>query len=188
MTRIILRALNAPLLIFFVAIGVALQSSLFSSWPLMYFQPDVVLLIVVWCALRRKFEEGGIITLLIANLNEIHSAAPQGLHLISYMAVFLLVRGASRFLVIPSLFSYAMLTSFSSMAWKLVSLLVLYLLGTSANQWKHTVTYLFIGAAVEGVFSLWVYRWLERFDWVTFKNARAEHAMDEELQLDSEGF
>jgi hypothetical protein len=81
-----------------------------------------------------------------------------------------------------------MLTSFSSIAWKLASLLVLYLLGASANQWKHTVTYLFIGAAVEGVFSLWVYRWLERFDWVTYKNARAERAMEEELQLDSEGF
>ena len=104
------------------------------------------------------------------------------------MAVFLLVRSASRFLVIPSLFSYAMLTMASSVIWKLLGLIVLYLLNVSGNQWKHTLAFLFIGAAVEGFFSIWIYRWLERFDWVTFKNARAEHAVDEELQLDSEGF
>lgn len=188
MTRIILRALNGPILILAIILGISLQSSLFSSWPFLYFQPDIVLLVVVWCALRRGFEEGGIITLIIAEMAEIHSGAPQGLYLISYMAVYLMVRGGSRFLVIPTLFSYAVLALAGSILWKLVGLLVLYLLGVSANQWKHTITFLFLGAAIEGAFSLWIYRWLDRFDWVTFKNARAEHALDEELQLDSEGF
>lgn len=188
MTRTILRALNSPVLILFVMLGIALQSSLFSSWPLLYFQPDVVLLAVVWCALRRGFEEGGILTLIMAEISEIHSSAPQGLHMISYMVVFLLVRGSARFLVIPSLFAYAILTLMGSILWKLTGLFVLYLLGASANQWKHTITFLFIGAAVEGALSLWVYRWLERYDWITYKNIRAEHALDEELQLDSEGF
>lgn len=188
MTRIILRALNAPILILLVILGVGIQSSLFASWPLLYFQPDVVLLAVVWCGLRRNFTEGGIITLIIGNISEIHSACPQGIHLISYMTVYLLVRASSRFLVIPSLFSYSMLTSFSSMLWKLVGLLVLHLLGSSANQWRHTFTFLFLGAATEGVFSLWAYRWLEKLDWVTFKNIRAEHAIDEDLQLNHEGY
>lgn len=188
MTRIILRALNAPILVFFVVFAVALQSSLFSSWPLFYLQPDFVLLAVIWCALRRNMVEGGIITLMIANISEIHSAAPQGVFLISYMTIYLAMRAASRFLVIPTLFSYAMLTLWSSMVWKLVGLLVLHLLGASGNQWRHTLTFLLIGAGIEAALSLWVYRWLEKFDWVTFKNARAEHAMEEELQLDSEGF
>ena len=125
MIRLILRALNGPFLILFVAMGIAIQSSLFASWPLLYFQPDVVLLVVVWCALRRNFTEGGVITLIVAEMSEIHSATPQGLYLISFMTVFLLVRSASRFLVIPSLFSYAMLTLGSSVAWKLTGLLVL---------------------------------------------------------------
>mgnify|MGYP000443934747 CR=1 FL=1 len=188
MTRILLRALNGPILISFVIVAIALQSSLFSSWPLSYLQPDVVLLVTIWCALRRSFVEGGIITLLIADIGEIHSAAPQGLYLVSYMVIFLLMRAACRFLVIPSLFSYAILTLLSSVLWKLIGLLMLYLLGVSANQWKHTLTFLFVGAAVEGVISIWIYRWLDRFDWLTFKHARAEHSMDEELQLDSEGF
>ena len=187
MIRALLRALNGPALVLLVAIAIAIQSSLFTSWPLLYFQPDVVLLVVVWCALRRGFAEGAIITLIIAEMGEVHSATPQGLFLISYMVVFLLVRGTSRFIVIPSLFSNAMLTLASSITWKLSGLLVLYLLGVSANQWKHTITLMFIGAAVEGCFSIWVYRWLEKFDWVTFKNVRAEHALDEDFQLDSEG-
>lgn len=188
MIRLVLRFLNGPILVLFVAVGIAVQSSLFASWPLLYLQPDIVLLAVVWCALRRNFTEGGAITLIAAEMSEIHSATPQGLYLICYMTVFLLVRSASRFLVIPSLFSYAMLTLASSVAWKLTGLIVLYLLGASGNQWKHTLTFVFIGAAVEGVISIWVYKWLEKFDWVTFKNARAEHALDEELQLNSEGF
>jgi hypothetical protein len=81
-----------------------------------------------------------------------------------------------------------MVTLVSSIGWKLIELLVLYLLGVSANHWRHTLSFLFIGAAVEAIFAIWIYRWLEKFDWITFKNARAEHAIDEELQLDSEGF
>ncbi len=188
MTRIILRTLNTPLLLLFVIVGIALQSSLFSSWPLLYFQPDIALLIVIWCALKRGFEEGGIVTLIISEICEIHSAAPQGLYLVSYMVIYLLVRASSRFFVIPSLFSFSMVTLISSMVWKLVGLLILYFLGASANQWRHTLTFLFLGAAIEATFSIWVCQWLEKFDWITFKNARAEHVMDEELQLDSEGF
>lgn len=188
MTRTLLRALNTPVLILLVIIGLAVQSSLFTSWPLYYFQPDFVLLAVVWCALRRSFEEGGIITLIISNISEIHSSAPQGIHLIGYMTVYFFMRAASKFFVIPNLFSYAMFTLMSSMIWKLVGLGVLYFLGKSENQWRHTITYLFLDASVGAAYSLWVFRWLEKFDWVTFKNARAEHVVDEELQLEDEGF
>lgn len=188
MTRIILRALNGPILILLITLGLALQSSLFSSWPILYFQPDIALLFVVWFALRRGFEEGGIITLIIAEISEIHSATPQGLFLICYMVIFLLVRSSSRVFVIPSLFSYTVVTAISSILWKLTELLVLYLLGVSDNQWKHTLTFLLMGAAIDGALSIFVYRWLEKFDWITFKHVRAEHALDEELQLDSERF
>lgn len=187
MTRLLLRALNTPLIILFVMIGIALQSSLFSSWPLSLLQPDAVLLIVVWCALKRNFGEGGLITLVISEIAEIHSAAPQGLFLISYMVIFLGVRAASRFVVMPTLFSLAMITLISSTFWKLTCLVVLSLLGVGSNQLRHTFTYLFLGAAIEAVLSLWAFRWLEKFDWMTFKNQRAEHAIEEELQLDSEG-
>lgn len=188
MTRIILRLLNAPLLVLFVAIGIALQSSLFTFWPFIYLQPDFVLLVVVWCAFRRNFEEGGWITLMISNMSEIHSISPQGLHLISYMSVFLLLRIASKFLVISNIFSYSMSTVIGSLLFKVVGMIVLHLLGVNGVQWKHALAFLVFGSLVEGLFSIWVFRGLEKFDSVTFKSARLVHTSDEEIQLGSEGF
>ena len=188
MTRLILRLLNAPFLILLVAIGVALQSSLFRTWPLVYLQPDVILPVVVWCALKLGFDEGGMITLVIANLGEIHSSTPSGIFLLSYMIIFLLVRAASRFFVIQSLISFGVVTLISSAGWKLIGQLLLYLLGVTASQWKHTLTMGCLGAGLEGIFSIWVFQWLDKFDRATFKNLRAEQTMEDELQLNNEGF
>lgn len=188
MTRTILKALNTPVFILFVTLGVALQSSLFSSWPFSYFQPDIVLLAVIWCSLRRNFIEGGILTLIFANLSEVHSASPQGLFLITDMALYLIVRAGSRFLVIPTLMHYTILAMAGSMIWKLLSATVLYLLAGTTSGLRHTLTFLILGAAVEGFFSIWLFKWLEKFDWITFKHFKAERVMDEDLNLEYEGF
>ena len=74
------------------------------------------------------------------------------------------------------------------MIWKVLGLILLYLLGANLSQWQNILAFLFMGAATESIFSMWVFRWAERFDWVTFKNARADRELDDELQLDSEGF
>ena len=64
---------------------------------------------------------------------------------------------------------------------------VLHLLGDASNQWRHLLSLLFPGAVMEGVIGIWLYRMLERFDWVTYKNIRARQQLEDELQLDSEG-
>jgi hypothetical protein len=196
MTRLILRLLNAPLLILLVAVGLAFQSSLFRTWPLLFFQPNVILPVVVWCALRRGFDEGGIITLIVANMGEIHSAAPSGVFLLSYMLVFLIVRVASRIFVIRSLFSFIMVALVSSIGQKLSSLAILYLLGVIGGQisgqggglWNSTLPFILFQAGIESLFSIWAFKAFEKFDWATFKNLRAEQVIDDELQLNNEGF
>lgn len=187
MIRLFLRAANAPAFVILVAIGIAIQTSLFNSYPLSYLQPDVVLIAVVWCGLRRSFSEGGTLTLIFAEIAEIHSSAPQGILLLSYIIIFLLVRLSDRILVIPRLSSYVILTLACSILWKFTYLIELRLLGIGANQWKHMLSLLFPGAVMEGVFGIWIYRWLDRFDWHTFKNLRARQALEDEMQLDSEG-
>lgn len=187
MSRIILRWLNFPALILLVACGVAVQTSIFSSYPLMYLQPDVVLLAVLWCALRRDFVEGGILTLILAEIAEIHSACPRGIFLAAYMAIYLAVRGASRLMVIPTLASMATLTIFASVGWKLGVFGILKALGSGTSQWRHTLSLLAPSAVIEGAAAVWVYRWLERFDWATYKSARAQQALDDELQMVGEG-
>jgi hypothetical protein len=186
MTRIALRFFNLPGLILLTLLGIAVQTSLFSFWPLQYLQPDVILFVVVWVALKRGFFEGGCITLIIADFAELHSAAPQGMFLITYMAVFLAVRGLSRLVVIPNLSSLVMVTLFISVFWKALSLGILHLLGASGNQWKHTLLYLFPGAIIEGLLGMWVYRWLEKYDLVTFKTVHTEQSVENELLLEGE--
>jgi hypothetical protein len=186
--KIILRALNAPGILILAAIGVALQSSLFSSGFLNYFQPDTALLLVIWVALRRSFLEGGILTLLIADIVELHSAAPQGFFLILYMLVYLTVRGAARVLVISGLSSVVYLTMLLSIGQKLAGGGLLELLGTQGKQWNQTFWLMLPFAAVQGVLSLWAYNWLDRFDLATFKHPKVDRETDlDEDALQFEG-
>ena len=184
MTRIFLKILNTPVLILIGIMGVAIQTSLFAWWPLTYLQPDVILLIVIWCGLRRQFIEGGIISLVLGSTAEIHSASPQGVLLIDYMAVFLLIRGANKILVIPDLASYVILTLFASIGAKLINLGVMVLLVPSLELWRNTLYLLFPGAAIAGIVSIWVYRWLERFDFITYKIRPREDSLETDLHLD----
>jgi hypothetical protein len=172
--QILLRYLNAPLLLLLTLLGLGIQTSLFSFWPLQYVQPDLVLFIAVWMALRRSFLEGGILTLLTADFAELHSAVPQGVFLMTYLTVFLSVRALSKLIVIPNLSSLIVITVFVSVFWKLETLLILHLLGGGAHQWKQTLLYLFPGAVSEGVLGFWVYRALDRYDTLTFKRRRAD--------------
>lgn len=188
MTRLLLRWINAPALILLALVGVAVQTSLFSFWPMQYVQPDIVLLIVIWCGLRRDFTEGGIITLIISDIAETHSAAPSGVFLITYMALYLSVRGVARLFVIPDLSSVVLVTLIMSVASKISVVALLKLLGASGGQWQHAIFYLFPEALINGMLGRWLYQWLERFDWVTFKTAQAERALADELQLESPEF
>jgi hypothetical protein len=188
MTRLLLRALNTPALIFMAVVGVAIQTSLFSFWPLQYLQPDIILLLVIWCALRRDFLEGGVVTLLIARLAEVHSGAPSGVFLITYMLVYLGVRLAARLLVIPDLSSFVLVTLIVTAGAKISTGLLTQLLGAGGfAHWKHAAIFLVPEALVNGMMGKWVFRWLERFDWATFRNIHAERALDGELQLEVEG-
>lgn len=184
MTRLLLRILNTPALILLTLIGIAIQSSLFSFWIFHYIQPDVALLVIVWVALRRDFTEGGMITLIIGNICEIHSASPQGYFMIIYMMIYLAVRGASHVLVIPHLSSYVLVGLIATFFSKIIGIAILGLLGTSTLLWQHILLFVVPGTLINGLVGHWVFQGLEKFDWVTFKNIRAEQALEDELQLE----
>ncbi len=187
MNQLILRWFNPILLVFFVLVGTAVQTSLFNSYPLLYLQPDCILIAVIWISLKRPFTEGGILTLIFGNIAELHSSTTQGVMLVTYMVVFLALRILDRYLLLRQLTSLVSLTLFVSIAWKLVSLLILVLLGIGENQWRHTFTLLLPGAVMEGVVSIWLYRWLAQFDALTHRDARSRHTTGDEMQLEEEG-
>ncbi len=182
----ILKALNPVFLALLVLLGIGLQTSIFNSYPLMVLQPDIVLLAVIWVALRREFLEGGILTLFFSYAAELHSSAPQGLYLCTHMAVYLTLRGLSRYFLFAKLPQYITLALGASLFWKLFGLLFLQTLGLGAHQWRHTLALLFPGAVIQGLAGIWVFRLFEKLDWMTFKNPRAKHVGDDDVFLEEE--
>lgn len=187
MTRLLLRLFNAPIFVLLVAVGVALQTSLFKPWPLYYFQPDIVLIAVIWCALKRSFTEGGLLTLIVAEIAEVHTAAPQGFYLIAYMIIFFLVRGFSKTLVIPNLAAMVSIAMFGTLFTRITGFVILSLMGVTLSPWKQALMTVIPAILAEGALSHWMFRGLEKFDWATFKSARAHQSLEDELLLDNEG-
>jgi rod shape-determining protein MreD len=181
MTRLLLRLSNAPAILLIAMCGVALQTSLFSFWILNYFQPDILLLLVIWCAIRRSFLEGGILTLMIGEIAEVHSAAPSGMFMIGYMATYLSIRGAARLLSVSDLNFLRLLTLFASVLDKVIMMGVFWLLGGSKLQVAHMIVFVFPTAVVNGLLGQYFYLWLQKLDWVTLKNTRVERLLDNDV-------
>jgi cell shape-determining protein MreD len=157
---------------------------LFYSEPLLYFQPDVLLLAVLWCGLERDFYEGGALTLVFGYLAEIHSAAPKGYFFVVYMTLYLATRLTHRILVLPGRSALTLMVLLASLLSRIVGALTLEALGVEASPWRNLAYYLLPGALAEALLSLWVFRLLERFDWVTFKNPRARQLLEDEMTLE----
>lgn len=182
MSRIIFRILNIPGLIVLLAIAVAIQTSLFNFWPVHYFQPDSILIFVIWCALKRKFIEGGAMSLVFANIGELHSSAPQGIMLLNYVLIFLTIRFLARWIVLPSLSAVTVLAAFASIAWKVLIALSLKLLAGMTISWHQPIAYVIPGALSEAGLAFFGFKLLEKWDWITFKTRRADHDDYEKLE------
>jgi cell shape-determining protein MreD len=183
MTRIFLKLLNGPLMIFLTCMAVGIQSALFVSFPLNWIQPDLLILMVIWLSLKRSFTEGGVLTLILGEIAELHSSAPSGSLLIAYMTIYLGVRLASRLVVIPDFHSWIRLTLVSSGVWKATSLLVLAYLDKAESQWRHTLIHLLPSAISTSLLGLWIYPTLDRFDRWTHKNLKMEQRLSDDLKL-----
>ena len=126
-------------------------------------------------------------TLIIADIAEIHSAAPMGLYLFSYMFVYLLIRAMNRYLLIARLGSMINITFFATFVLQLTQLTMLRLLELKLGQWQWIIFSFAMGILVNGFLSIWVFKLLGRFDWISHKDARARQTADEEFQLGEEG-
>lgn len=188
MNPLMIRSLNTPLLIAIVLVGIGIQTSFFSFYPLNYLQPDLILFLVIWMSFKRSWLEGGILTLLFAEIAEIHSSGTRGLYFVTYMTIYMTLRVMNKLLLFRNFQSLIGVTLFSSVLWKISSLILLYFLGYGAQQWKHTLSLLLPGALMQGVLGIWVYRLLEKIDWVTMKDPRARDAMRDEAILMEDSF
>ncbi|MEN9723211.1 MAG: hypothetical protein RJB38_1197 [Pseudomonadota bacterium] len=189
MNRLLRQLLNTPGFLLIALVLTAIQSAVFISFPLNWLQPELLLCMVLWAGLKRSFTRGGILTLLVGHIAELHSTAPQGLFLCSMMAIFLGVRLASRVLVLPDFHAWTRLTLIASMAAKLVDLIVMAVLGKADSQWRHSLLHLFPDAVLTALAGIWIYRLLYWLDRITFQDLKTEKRLSDDWQLvENEGF
>lgn len=187
MNRLLLSYLNAPFLMVLAMVAVALQGALFSFYPLDLFRPDFILFAVIWCAHRRNFIEGGILTLIFAEIAEIHSGSPRGYFAIVYMSAYLILYALTKYLMFSNRRSLVTLSAWSSVGTKLIGLIFLRVLGIADRQWENTLTYLLPGAMAQAALALVIFPALEKFDILTFKDPKVRERLQDELHLDEEG-
>jgi hypothetical protein len=161
-------------------------STLFSTSALEYLKPDLVLLLVLYVALRRSFAEGGILSLCFGYLAELHSTLPKGGGLAIAMGLFLSIHVLRRYLLIPVLRPPLWIFPFSTLIGKVALLGVLQALGLAHSQWKQTLLWIGLDMLIDSLVGIWLFPILGKFDWHTFKDPRALQAMDGELVLEEE--
>jgi cell shape-determining protein MreD len=182
----LLKFLNIPGLIFIALFALALQSTLFSNSTMAFFQPDIIVFLVLWMAMKRDFGEGGTLTLVFGYLVELKSAAPRGLFLTNYMFLFLITRFLYKNFQVVNQRALIMIGIAAAIFSQLDILFILYLLNKADNQWFHTLQLLAPTAIVHGALIPFVFRGLYKFDFITLKNPEAEHRYERDFYLDEE--
>lgn len=187
MKRLIWKGLNAPLFILLVIISIGIVSAVFNSEWLRYFQPDIVLIAVIWCALRRRFTEGGMLTLVFSMIAESHSSAPRGFMMICFMLLYLSTRAFSRYFVISSFTSLILVTMAAAAYWKITHLCVLAFFNLAQPQFRHTLIQLVPSCLMAGITGIWAFKGLEIFDRLTFLSEQNSQLMEDDLLVE-DGF
>ncbi len=188
MWRSLLRFFNGPIFVLLAMGAIGIQTALFQTPPLVYFTPQLLLLWVIWCALKRDFLEGGVLTLVLAEVAEIHSAVPRGVYFLTYMIVYLVTRLTSRVVVLPNALTLGVYALICSCTHSLLSTVVLILLGhpqpliagahtyALVRQGVYSMLPTAVATAALGYFS---FRWFKQFDWITFKDPQSQQVAGE---------
>lgn len=182
----LLKMSNFPGMLVIALFALTIQSTLFNHPSIAFFQPDLLIFFTIWASIRRNFIEGGILTLLFGYLVELHSAAPQGFFLCTYMALYLLARFLYQQFQISSQKVLLLVGIGFSVAMRLLILFILYLLNRSENVWHHTLQLLAPTILSHGILIFVVFKILQRFDNWTLKNPDAERHHERNFHLDEE--
>lgn len=86
--------------IFLSTVLLILQSSLFPSLPGWFSQLDPLFILLVFIAVHIDIIRGTVLTIYIGMITDIFSGVYSGLHPITYLALFLVIKGLSRPLVL----------------------------------------------------------------------------------------
>lgn len=182
----ILKAINAPVMVLLSLLLLTLQSTLFMHPWLRFFQPDLVLFLVLWVAIKRDFVEGGLLVLAFGYCVELFSGAPRGMFLLVFTLIFFATRMLNQNFQILSRQGILYLGVGASLVSKVLVLAVMAWVEKGENKWFHTLQMLAPTAIVHGALVGLFFRFFYRVDDFTLKNPDAEHRYESEFYLDEE--
>lgn len=139
--------------------SVALKLPIFS-----WLELDLLLLIVIYVSLHRIFAEGALLVIVIGRIAELHSGAPAGILVASYLAVFLALVFTKEMFLVASSFSAVILAVAGGIVWKLAFLLFAHRYGLLENAWRSALEHILPFLLSLGMFARPVFELVRRLD------------------------
>lgn len=119
------------LLICLVTAALVLQAAVFPVFLRPSFKPDLLLVIMVFMALRSSFQIGAPLSWLLGLLNDVFSGLYLGLDAITFLIVFLLIRSVSDRLYADSALLFVLTAACVTLAGFALNLLLLIMMTAS---------------------------------------------------------
>lgn len=161
------RVLNVIAIVLVCLVISAFQSVLLKMPSLHWLELDMLLLVVVYISLHRGFFEGTFLVCLIGRLAEVHSAAPAGIILSCYLAVFLAILFTKEVFLVGTSFSSIILAMAGGLICKITFFVLAQRYGILGNTWRASLEYMFPYLISAGFFSRLVFDGLRRLDYIT---------------------
>jgi hypothetical protein len=168
MKRLLLFYSNSLFFVVIFVFATLLQGALFQLPVIHLFQPEMLIFWVFWFATERRFEAGGLLTLLIAHLSEAYTSSPRGVIVVSSILVYFVIRSLVHFFVIYPSKSFIPLTLFSCVCFKLFHLLALGQLDLAIRQWQWSLMTLFFSTLTTTWIGTTFYPLFVKLDELTF--------------------
>lgn len=151
-----------------------IQSVLFHTRLLSWMHIDLILLLVVYLGMHRTPLVGGIMTIVISRMVEIHSGAPVGLLMVSYYGLFLSIIFVREFLLLQGSFSALMLSVIGGLIWKAIFAATAISIGIFDNLWIPYLQYFLPSILFVALLSSPVFRWMHYVDEITKRDQPQE--------------
>ena len=158
------RGLNFLLVALLCLLLCAFQSVILKLSAISWLELDMLLLVVVYLSLHRGFIEGALLVALVGRIAELHSGAPVGILIGSYMAVFLAILFTKEVFLVGTSFSSIILSVTGGLIWKLAFLILAQRYGILSNVWRASLEYLVPFLLSLGVFSRVIFEMMRSID------------------------
>lgn len=167
MRRELFHSINIGIIVLCGLLFCTIQTVLLRTDLLSLINLDLILLLTLYIGLKRPILEGTLLVLVISHFAEIHSGAPAGLLMSSYLFCYAATVLTREFFLMESGFSIILLGVSGGLLWKFVFLVLCYFMEILPNLWKPSLLYLPPYLVALGLFTRPVFSLIHKIDQLT---------------------